>query len=411
MKKWTVFALLIVSIIFISGCKNSPQPLKKSAVDQSLPQLENIKFLTDITEVGFEWTPSLDKIVSGYNIYRLDLEKEKEKLIKIVTIKDRHSSHFVDTGLKPATQYQYRFSTFSKDKKESVKSDIINVTTSPLIESVVYIKAINNLPRRVKLIWRPHTFQRVSSYIIERKMFTSSKWERVAQVKGRLNVEYIDSGLRDNFVYRYRVKVETYDGLISKSSKIVEAATKPLPVEIQNLKATIYIPKKVVLKWDASNEKDFSYYKVYRSINPMLYYSYLAKTEDTSYEDLINANGKSYYYLVTAVDKDELESPRQRNAVAGSSLARLDSVYITSSNHNGESANITWKSKDTRAVKYNITKEYQDKKRVFTGVKGNVFNDADIIKGIKYKYNVIAIDKYGLASRKSENIIIKIPKK
>ncbi len=142
----------------------------------------------------------------------------------------------------------------------------------------------------------------------------------------------------------------------------------------------------------------------------MLFYSYLAKTKDTKYEDLINTNGKSYYYFVTTVDKDGLESTRQQNAIAGSSLAVPDSVYITSSNHDGRSINITWKSKDTRAVKYNVIKKYKDKKKVFTGIRGNSFNDSDVIRGIEYKYNVVAIDKYGLASKQSENTIIEMPK-
>ena len=284
------------------------------------------------------------------------------------------------------------------------------MTTAPLIKSVAFIKAITGLPHRVKLIWRPHSSQRVASYIIEKNDFTSTNWEELAIVEGRLNAEYIDGGLKENRVYRYRVKVKTYDGLISQPSQIVEAGTKPLPIEIKNLRATIDVPKKIVLSWDASVEKDFSYYKVYRSINPMLFYSYLAKTKDTQYEDLINANGKSYYYYVTTVDKDGLESPRQQNAIAGSSLSVPDTVYITSSNHNGRSINITWKSLDKRVVKYNVIKQYKGKKKIFIGVQGESFNDTDVVRGVEYKYNVVAIDKYGLASKNSEDTIIEMPK-
>jgi len=410
MKKWIVLISLSVLVLFVSGCTNDPQPPKKPVVDQTLPKLTDIKFLSEVTEVGFEWKPSLDERVSGYYIYRSNPELQNGKLERIATIKDRYSSHFVDTKLKPETKYYYRFSTYSKQKRESVASDTIEVSTAPLIKSVVFLKAITGLPNRVKLIWRPHNSQRVASYIIERNEFTSTSWDKLAEVKGRLNAEYIDAGLKDNRVYRYRVKVKTYDGLISKPSEIVEAGTKPLPIEIKNLKATTDLPKKIVLTWDPAVEKDFSYYKVYRAINTMLFYSYLAKTEDTKYEDLINSNGKTYYYFVTTVDKDGLESPRQQNAVAGSSLAVPDTVYITSSNHDGKSINITWKSLDNRAVKYSVIKQYDGKKKVFTGVQGESFNDADVARGIEYKYNVVAIDKYGLASKESENIIIEIPK-
>ena len=410
MKKWIALISLSVLILFVSGCSDEPQPPKKPVIDQTLPKLTDMKFLSDITEVGFEWKPSFDERVSGYYIYRSNPEVQNGKLERIATIKDKYSSHYVDTKLKPETQYYYRFSTFSHNKRESVASDTISATTLPLVESVAFVKAITGLPHRVKLVWRPHTSARVSAYIIEKNKFTSTQWKRLAKVKGRLNAEYIDAELEENKVFRYRVRVETYDGLISKPSKIVEAGTKPLPIEIKNLQASLDIPKKIVLKWEVSENKDFSYYKVYRAINPMLFYSYLAKTQDVEYEDLINSNGKSYYYFVTAVDKDGLESPRQQNALVGSSLAVPDSVYITSSNHDGRSINITWKNKDTRSVKYNVIKEYDGKKKVFTNVKTQSFNDSDVVRGIEYKYNVVAIDKYGLASKESENTIIEMPK-
>ncbi|HIP29751.1 MAG TPA: fibronectin type III domain-containing protein [Sulfurospirillum arcachonense] len=410
MKKWIALISLSVLVLFVSGCTTDPQPPKKPVIDQSLPKLTDIKFLSEVTEVGFEWKPSFDERVSGYYIYRSNPEVQNGKLERIATIKDKYSSHFVDTKLKPETQYYYRFSTYSKNKRESVAGDTISVTTAPLIKSVAFIKAITGLPYRVKLIWRPHSSQRVASYIIQRNEFTSTTWKQLAVVKGRLNAEYIDGGLKENRVYRYRVKVKTYDGLISKPSQIVEAGTKPLPIEIKNLRATTDVPKKILLNWDSAVEKDFSYYKVYRAINPMLFYSYLAKTEDTQYEDLINSNGKSYYYFVTTVDKDGLESPRQQNAIAGSSLAVPDTVYITSSNHDGRSINITWKSLDKRAVKYSVIKQYKGKKKVFTGVQGNSFNDSDVVRGVEYKYNVVAIDKYGLASKSSESTIIEMPK-
>jgi len=410
MKRWTVLISLSILALFVSGCTNDPKPQKKVVIDQTLPKLMDIKFLADVTEIGFEWKPSSDERVSGYYIYRSNPKNSNGKLGRIATIKDKYSSHFVDTGLKPGTQYYYRFSTFSADKRESVAGDTIGVNTSALLKSVVFLKAITGLPNRVKLIWRPHSSARVASYIIERNDFASTKWKNLAKVKGRLSAEYIDGGLKDNRVYRYRVKVKTYDGLISEPSQIVEAGTKPLPIEIKNLTTTTNIPKKIVLQWSPAVEKDFSYYKVYRAINTILFYSYIAKTKDTRYEDLINENGKSYYYFVTTVDKDGLESPRQQTAIAGTSLAVPDTVYITSSNNDSRSINITWNSRDNRAVKYNVIKEYNGKKKVFTGIRGNSFNDSDVIRGVEYKYNVIAIDKYGLASKESENTIIEIPK-
>jgi hypothetical protein len=410
MKKWIVLISLSVLILFVSGCQNDPKPPVKPVVDQTLPKLTDIKFLSEVTEIGFEWKPSYDERVAGYYVYRSNPEVTNGKLQRVATITDKYTSHFVDTKLRPATAYQYRFSTYSIQKRESVPSNTIIATTQPLIESVSFIKAITGLPNRVKLIWRPHASQRVASYVVERNEFSTTEWDELAIVDGRLNAEYIDAGLKDNKVYRYRVKVKTYDGLFSKPSEIVEAGTKPLPIMIKNLTASVDVPKKIILNWDSAIEKDFSYYKVYRALNPLLFYSYLAKTKDTSYEDLINENGKSYYYFVTTVDKDGLESPRQQNAVVGTSLSIPSSVSITSSNHDGKSINITWEPQDNRVTRFNVIKEYKDKKKIFTAITGNNFNDNDVARGIEYTYKVIAIDKYGLASKESESVVIEMPK-
>lgn len=412
MKKLITLISLSVLALFVSGCGENPQPKapKKPVIDHTLPKMGQIKHISDITQIGFEWKIISDPRIEGYYIYRSNPESNKTTLSRVATITDRYSSHFVDNDLKPESQYYYRFSTYTNKKTESVASNAIRVSTLPKVTPVSFVKAISGLPHRVKLIWRPHTSLRVKSYIVERNEFNTVDWRRLATVEGRLNAEYIDSGLSDNRYFRYRVRVKTYAGLVSKPSQIVEAGTKPLPIVIKNLKASTKNPNKILLDWNRALEKDFLYYKIYRAINPMLFYSYLAKTKDTKYEDVINEDGKSYYYFVTSVDKDGLESLRQNSAMAGSTLSLPSSVYITSSAHDGKKVNITWKSKDRRAVTHRVIKEYKKIRKIFTGVNGSTFIDEDVIKGVEYKYYIIAVDKYGLSSKKSEAIIIKMPK-
>jgi len=414
MKRLIALISLSILVLLFSGCETSPKAPLQPIVDRTLPQIGGIKFLADMTDIGFEWKPNRNERVIGYHIYRANATLQESKLKMVATIKDKYASHYVDTNLEPQTKYIYRFTSYTSDKRESPASKMIYVSTIPAIEPISFIQAITGLPHRVKLIWRPHPSQKVESYIVERNKFSSKKWDKLAEVKGRLNAEYIDAGLKENSVFRYRVVVKTYEGLLSKPSKIVEAGTKPLPNEIEGLKASTNIPKKIVLNWSPSTRKDFSYYKVYRAINPLLFYTYLAKTKDITYEDLINSNGSSYYYYVTIVDKDGLESLRQKNAIAGSTLAIPSQVYITSATNDGQNIYIAWGSKDNRSVKYNIIKEYSlkgiSKKETITGITSKSFHDTNVIKGTEYSYKIIAIDKYGLASEESQSAIIKIPK-
>ncbi|WP_331774046.1 fibronectin type III domain-containing protein [Sulfurospirillum sp. 1612] len=410
MKLLKLITLSITSIIVFSGCQTTPLAPKKPQIDSTLPTVTQIKSLSDMTEVGFEWKANYDERVAGYYVYRSNPKVTSTKLQRIATVKDRYSTHFVDTKLTPETKYYYRFSTYSKEGRESVPSEMITVDTQKMIPSVAFIQAIVGLPNRVKVIWRPQEYPSVESYIIERNDLSSPEWKQIAEVKGRLSAEYIDAGLKDNYLYRYRIKVKTCNGIISHPSQIVEAHTKPLPPMVENLRATNNAPKKIVLSWDASTIPDFSYYKVYRTINPILFYSYYAKTKDNKFEDLINDNGKTYYYKVTAVDKDVLESLRQDSPVAGSTLGIPEEVSITSAKQDGKSIMLTWASYDNRAASYNIIKEYGSKKVNLTGITSFSYQDHDVIPGVDYKYSVVELDKYGLESKPSESIVVTIPK-
>ncbi len=410
MRLFRLIMLSIVSILFFSGCQNTPVPSSKPTIDPSLPTVVGLKVLSDITEIGFEWSPKYDERVVGYYVYRSNPKEQTGKLHRVATIKDRYSSHFVDTGLSPQTKYYYRFSTFSQDGRESVPSEMITVSTKRMIPSVAYLKAIVGLPNRVKIIWRPLEYPRVSAYVIERNDLSSVEWKKIATVKGRLSAEYIDSGLKNNYLYKYRIRVKTFDNILSKPSQIVEASTKPLPVMVENVRATHDLPKKIVLSWNASPNSDISYYKVYRTVNPILFYSYYAKTKDTKFVDLINQNGKSYYYKVTAVDKDGLESLKQPSPIVGATLAIPNRVSITSIKQGANSVMLTWMGNDDRAVSYNIKKEFRGKVQNLTGIRSFSYQDRDVFPGVEYKYTVVALDKYGLASKPSEPILITIPK-
>ena len=59
---------------------------------------------------------------------------------------------------------------------------------------------------------------------------------------------------------------------------------------------------------------------------------------------------------------------------------------------------------------YTVLRESQNKKQSFTGIFESNYNDQDTVPGVEYKYNIIAIDKYGIASKPSDSVIITIPR-
>ncbi len=414
MKRLILIISSVVLTLFFSGCQNITPTPKKKIIDANMPKVKDIKTLSDMTEIAFEWNPIYTNNIKGYRLYRSDPLKKDGKLHLIATIDDRYVSHYVDTKLIPGTVYYYRMTTYTDDNRESEPSKVIEAKTMPLLKSVPFIKAISGLPHRIKLIWRPHPNPRVSSYIVQRNDLTNLEWKDIATIDGRLNAEYINKDLKDNRAYRYRVKVETYDGIISTPSDVVEGNTKPLPPIVSGIRASRDLPKRIEITWDKSPRKDVVYYNVYRAITPYLFYTYLAKTADTKFVDMVGKDGAARYYKVTAVDNEGLESLKQENPVMGTTLSKPVAPVVTNIILDGNSIKITWQKGDNRATKYTVIKSFLEgfstKKIKYVNIYDTKYIDSDIVPGKSYTYRIVSIDRYGIESEPSREVSIDVPK-
>lgn len=208
----------------IAGCASSV-PTQQNP---SLPTINSLKTISDMTEVAFEWSPTNDESVIGYYLYRSNPNDANSKMQIVANIKDRFATHYVDYNLAPETTYAYQMRSYSQNAI-SGPGVTVTATTKALLDSVPFAQAITGLPSRVKLVWRPHPDTRVASYIIERSDAGRNNWSKIAEVKGRLNAEYIDSDVKDGKGYEYRIFVKTTSGTVSKPSQNISATTKELP--------------------------------------------------------------------------------------------------------------------------------------------------------------------------------------
>ena len=399
--------VLGIGFLLFSGCAIQPTPAKPK-IDPALPKVSKVRTLSDINAIALEWTPIYDERIDGYYIYR----GEGNKLKRIKRVEDRYSSHYLDRDLKPDTLYTYQISVYTKDR-ESLPSEPVSVKTLPVPEAVPFIEAIDHLPREVKLIWRPHPYLRINSYIIQRSEPEDQKWKDVATVEGRLNAEYIDKGLEDNHIYYYRIIAKTCDGILSQPSKTVEANTKPRPSIVKGLQASKNLPKRIELHWQPNPEPDIVYYKVYKSLFEIGPYLSIAKTKETNYVDLIKEDGVKRYYKVTAVDKDGLESFKQDVPAVGQTLPKPLPPVITQKSFDGHTLYISWTSPDNRAVSYIVKKReilgilnYKD--YTYKNIRSTSFTDSGLKPGAKYIYKVYAVDSNGIVSEPSEEIEVKV---
>ncbi|MBK1972116.1 fibronectin type III domain-containing protein [Campylobacter sp. TTU_617] len=375
---------------------------KEVLINESLPKIENLKSISEMSSIGFEWDPLYDQNIAGFYLYRAS---DSEPNFKIVaTIKDKFQTHFVDTKLDPNTKYFYSLRSFNDQGHISEEGKVIEVYTMPRLEKIPFAEAITNLPNRIKLIWRPHPDLRVNSYIIERMKEGEGEFKKIAEVKNRLNAEYIDDNLKPNENFTYRIFALSFDGVKSEPSDILNSNSKALPPEVTSLSASFDQVNKILLNWDKSDYKDFSYYKIYSTSSSFLPYTLLAKTQDNNYEDIVNGKNKSKYYKVTIVDKDGLESPMPKNAIEGKTLGDPLAPSIILAQIKDGAIEVEWIDNDNRAVEYMVKRYGGGSTAIFKGLKEKKLRDIKALPGVEYTYEVISIDNQGLESEPSKKV-------
>ena len=406
-------------ILFLSACQENLNTPSKPKIDTSLEKIDfqSIRSLSDIKAIAFEWQKVDDPRVIGYNIYRAKDFENKAKLKRIAFIENRYTSHYLDKDLESNTAYVYGFSSAREDDYESKISLKVKATTSKVPDAVAFIQAISNLPRQIKVVWRPHTNAQISYYKIQRSSPVDSSWDTLETLDGRLQAEFIDTDLDDNVIYKYRVIAYTFDDIRSDTSLVVSAQTKPLPRGIINLRASQDQPKKIVITWDASPEEDIIQYVIYRNSTPNGNFDKIRNVNKNTflYEYKEHEDGKNIFFKVTAIDKDKLESSRNINSVMGTTLVKPLKPIMTLAQIKENKAILNWKEGDNRATSYiiykTIQKGYFSSESVkYTNVKGLRFEDEKIVRGVEYKYSIQAVDEFGILSIKTDESLLVLPK-
>ncbi|MEA3228615.1 MAG: hypothetical protein U9P38_06060 [Campylobacterota bacterium] len=406
MKLWILTTLSTVSLLIFSGCGASPEPKKELKVDLTLPvvTLTQNGVFADINAIAFEWKSLNNSDVTSIDIYKQSKYYE--------TIDNRFATHYVDNNIRPNTLYSYAFKTVSKES-ESKLSQVVKVKSLDFLDSVTWIHSITGMPRSAKIIWRPHSNTKVKSYIIERRTLLEKEYQTIAKIDGRLNAEFIDKELEDNYKYRYRVRVETFDKIISKPSLSVDVITRELPSKIININATKTLAKKIDLKWNRSDSKQFHQYYIYKAQSVDGNYKLIATLYNNYYTDNVEEDGKKFFYRVSAVDVDGLESVYDKNTIVGMTISKPKTPKIVVSRFFDNKIEIKWNNIDSRTKKYRVVKIekegwFDKTEKIFDDITGTTFIDKNIKVGNSYFYKIAAFDKDSVVSKYSEEVEVKV---
>ena len=390
MKNLAKSILLTSSIILaITGCTNNV-PLKSSP---KVKQVKEFRTLSDRNSIALEWNIVNEPNIAGYYIQRSENAKDYKTIEKI---ENKYITHYTDTDLKPNKIYFYKISSYTKKGIPSF-AKFKKARTLDKLEAIPFIaNAGIKVKGVIKLVFRPHPNERVEGYYIERFNDNASKWERIASLEPRLRAEYIDKGLIDGKVYRYRVIAYTFDDIESYPSKVIVAQTLQKPKVIVNITATTNLPKKIELNWQ--KVPGAVEYKIYSSDIDGAY-NLLTTTKNTHYIDKIDKDGYNKYYKITSIDKYGIESLKSQS-VMGSTLA-IPAQPIVSIEKNNKSVTFILSSPDKRAVKYLIKKDNGDKIVNIHNVH-SPYVDTNIKTKKSYEYKIYAIDENGLVSKAKE---------
>ncbi|MFH0926417.1 MAG: invasin domain 3-containing protein [bacterium] len=231
---------------------------------------------------------------------------------------------------------------------------------------------------------------------------------------------YIDNRMDRNVIYYYVINAISRDRKESAYSNEIESIVK-FPV-LTNLKATVdeKMEKKVFLTWDSYNYSDIKGYNIYKAVSSGGYYpgARIAElVQINAYTDQISICGQNYYYVVTVVDQDGVESgysnevgitpaclpPEKRNL--------LENIKDIRYKIEGDCIILSWNETRTLDIKgYNIyRRDNNTGGEAFTLlnkdglITTSNYRDCEIekeiTKGNIYYYSVVTVDKNNNESR------------
>ena len=414
MRRLLTALFIMLLTLWMSGCNSGgPTVHKEPIINKNLPTPAGVKLIQDVTSIAFEWSKVDDPAVEGFAIYR---SEGVGKLLRVGSVDSRYATHYLDRELKPNQAYQYRIATYNKLGHQSVATESINTKTLDVPAALSFVTKVDNLPRMSKLIFRPHPDTTVTEYVIERRTPVDREWREVATIEGRLNAEYLDKELEDDRVYEYRIIAKRYDDLSSYPSKVVSVTTKQLPMPIQNVGATNNLPKAIKVSWQQQTGDHDNVYNVYASSHQDGSYDKIAQVSNIGqYIHKVEEDGEVWFYKVTMVDKDGLESMMQQNAIQGSSKPKPLTPSIVKTGIKKGKPYFEWASNDSNVKGFIVTRTVKQGlfSKETTTLADNLtdkrFTDdtAGFQPNIDYIYNVIAVDEDGIRSIPSDDIPLK----
>jgi titin len=284
----TTGAFLSVLITAGSGGLNTPYSL--AFLPPRPPASTELTGMTG-TSVSIRWRDMSDD-ETNFAVYRRSYNSDWTQIAMLPS----NTQTFTDTGLIAGIPYAYQVVALNTIGR-SVPGELVPaVTPSPLPRAPGELMAWPIGGGQVFLGWNPHEGD-VLGYAIWRKG-GGSDWTAVSLLMSPIATGYIDTGLKSDTAYVYRIRAIGSNGT-SEWSNETAVLTPALPLPAPNsLAATVVSATQVDLTWSlgSTNETGVT---VWRKIGAGSYARIaVLPAGTTSYSDTTTLTGTSYSYEV-----------------------------------------------------------------------------------------------------------------
>ncbi len=339
--------------------------------------------------IDLEWSGSSDPEsgIAGYRIYRDGVQ-----------VGQTPQHQYTDTGLDPATEYEYRVAAVNGQGLESDRSNPASATTldasPPTVPQNLAASPVGT--ERIDLSWTASEDPEsgVTGYLVFRDG---------SQVGTTAQTVFQDDGLTPATEYDYYVVAVNGDGLQSQPSAMVSARTfdGTGPTAPTELSATAVATDRIDLTWSPAEDEEtgIAAYKVFRDGLEV------ATTTETSYQDSGLSPATEYEYRVSAVNGDGLQGSLSDPALAttldGSGPTAPTNVDATTISQT--QVDLTWTASEDPETGVDQYKVYRDGAVVGTVVSTS-FADTGLQQNTTYVYSISAVNGEGIEGERSQSV-------
>lgn len=172
------------------------------------------------------------------------------------------------------------------------------------------LTATNGFTDEIMLDWDDNEQVGFSNFIVKRSLTSGGAFTEIPGATPTIS-EYTDTGLTTGQTYYYVVSAVNSDSMESTSSAEASAtaqvfipAAPTVPTGLNARPGN----SRTFLGWNENPQMGFKEFRVKRSENPGGPYAPIGSTTNTLYTDISAVNETTYYYVVTAVNLDDVES-------------------------------------------------------------------------------------------------------